>query len=64
MVRIMTSSELMEELKVIKEDLQYIKEHMVDVDMILTPDEDEILNKSINELRDGKTTKLHDLKRD
>ena len=60
----MPSSELMEELKVIKEDLQYIKKHMVDVDMILTPEEEEILNQSINEFRDGKTTKLHDLKRD
>ena len=60
----MTSSELLEELKVIREDLQYIKEHMVDVDMILTPEEEETLNQSINEFRDGKTTKLHDLKRD
>ncbi len=60
----MASSDLMEELKIIKEDLQYIKEHMVDVDMILAPDEEEILNKSINEFRDGKTTKLDDLKRD
>ena len=60
----MTSSELLEELKVIREDLQYIREHMVDVDMILTPEEEEILNQGINELRDGKTTKLDDLKRD
>ena len=60
----MTSSGLMEELKIIREDLQYIKEHMVDVDMILTPEEENILNQSINEFRDGKTTKLHDLKRD
>ena len=60
----MTSSELMEELKVIREDLQYIREHMVDVDMILTPEEEEILNQGINQLRDGKTTKLDDLKRD
>ena len=60
----MTSSELMEELKIIREDLQYIREHMVDVDMILTPEEEEMLNQSINELREEKTTKLHDLKRD
>ena len=60
----MTSSELMEELKVIREDLQYIREHMVDVDMILTPEEEDVLNQSVNEFRDGKTTKLHDLKRD
>lgn len=59
----MISSDLMEELKIIKEDLQYIKEHMVDIDMILTSDEQKILNKSINEFRDGKTTKLDDLKR-
>ena len=60
----MASSEVLEELKNIKDDLQYIKENMVDVDMILTSDEVEILADSINEYKNGKTTKLDDLKRD
>ena len=60
----MASSDVLEELKSIKDDLQYIKENMVDVDMILTSDEVEILAESINEYKSGKTTKLDDLKRD
>ena len=60
----MASSEVLEELKIIKDDLQYIKENMVDVDMILTSDEVEILAESINEYKSGKTAKLDDLKRD
>jgi len=60
----MSSSELMQELKLIREELQYIKEHMVDTDMILTPDEEELLEESMREYRDGKTTKLSDLKRE
>ncbi len=60
----MVSSDLMQELKVIKEDLQYIKEHMVDIDMVLTPEEEGILAESINEFKSGKTAKLEDLKRE
>ena len=60
----MASSEVLEELKNIKDDLQYIKENMVDVDMILTSEEVEILVESINEYKNEKTTKLDDLKRD
>ena len=60
----MTSSDVLEELKGIKDDLQYIKENMVDVDMVLTADEADILAESINEYKSGTTTKLADLKRD
>ncbi|MDO9537234.1 MAG: hypothetical protein Q7J68_02825 [Thermoplasmata archaeon] len=60
----MSSSELMQELKIIREELQYIREHMVDTDMILTPDEEELLEESLQDYRDGKTTKLSDLKRE
>ncbi len=28
----------MRELRIIREELQYIREHMVDVDMLLTPE--------------------------
>ena len=60
----MASSDVLEELKSIKDDLQYIKENMVDVDMVLTSDEADILAESISEYKSGKTTKLADLKRD
>jgi len=60
----MTSSELMQELKLIREELQYIREHMVDVDMVLTPKEEECLEECMCEFRDGKTVKLCDFKRE
>jgi hypothetical protein len=60
----MTSSELMQELKLIREELQYIKEHMVDVDMVLTPEEEESLDECMREYREGKTVRLEDFKRE
>ena len=60
----MSSSELMQELKLIREELQYIREHMVDVDMFLSKEEEKCLEECMCEHRDGKTVKLCDLKRD
>jgi len=60
----MASSELMQELKLIREELQYIKEHMVDVDMVLSHEEEKCLEECMCEHRDGKTVKLCDFKRE
>lgn len=49
---------IMEELKEIKIDLHYIKDHMVDVDTILTPKEEERLEESLQEFKERKTTSL------
>ncbi len=49
---------IMEELKEIKIDLHYIKDHMVDVDAILTPEEEERLEESLHDFKTGKTTSL------
>jgi len=55
-----------EELKAIREELEYIKAHMVDVDTILTPDEEALLDEALKEFEAGKVTKLdefeHELK--
>ncbi len=60
----MNESQIVEELKAIKEELMYIKEHMVDIDTILTPDEKKVLKESVGEFERGETTKLEDLKRE
>jgi hypothetical protein len=56
--------EILEELRAIKEDLDYIKSHMVDIDSILT--EDDYL--SLMEYRKEKTSDLllspYDLKKE
>jgi hypothetical protein len=59
-----TEKELIKELKAIREDLAYIKEHMVDIDIILTPEEEKILEEGIKEFKEGKAIKLEDLERD
>jgi len=57
-------TEVIKELKTIKRDLEYIKLHMVDIDVILTPEEDKILEEGLEEFEAGKTVSLSDLKRD
>ena len=54
---------IQEELKAIRNDLSYLKEHMVDVDSILTEDDFEALKQAEKEHKEGKTTKLKDLKK-
>ena len=53
-----------EELKAIRTDLDYIKEHMVDVDTILTTEEEERLDKSIEEYKSGKAVSLEDFEKE
>ena len=48
-----------EELKAIREELEYIKAHMVDADTILTPDEE-----ALKEFDTGKVTRLDEFKRE
>lgn len=50
--------EIMEELKAIRKDSDFIKEHIVDRDTILTSEEEKILEEAVKELREGKAVKL------
>lgn len=52
------------ELWAIRKELEYIGRHMVDVDMILTPDEAKRLECAIKEFNEGKTRTLDGLERD
>ncbi|MDI6903718.1 MAG: hypothetical protein QMC77_08285 [Methanocellales archaeon] len=56
--------EIVEELKTIREDLDYIKKHMVDVDTILTPEEEKRLEESLKEYKEGGTTRLEDFEKE
>ena len=60
----MENTQIMQELKVIKRDLDYIKEHMVDADSILTPEEEVELDESLKELEEGKTFSFDTIKKD
>jgi len=48
----------------IKADIEFIKEHMVDVDTLLTLEEEKIIDESLKELEDGKTTSHEQLKKE
>ena len=58
------STELIKEMKSIKDDFECIKLRMADTDIILTPEKEEILEKGLKEFEAGKTISLSDLKRD
>jgi len=47
--------QVLEELRTIKEELAYIKEHMPDKDMFLTPEEKQLLEESFENEKNGKT---------
>jgi len=55
--------EVIEELKMIRRDLDYIKKHMIDVDTILTIDEERRLEESLEEYKEGKTIELEDFEK-
>ncbi len=55
---------IMKELKEIRKDLEYIKEHMLDVDSILTEEEEALVLRAEKEYEEGKSVRLDDVKRD
>lgn len=58
------TKQILKELKSIKNDLDYIKDHMVDIDTILTPEEEKRLDESLMDLKEGKTTSLEDFEKE
>jgi hypothetical protein len=52
------AKEILEKLDTIKADLDYIKKHMVDVDLVLTDDDLEALEEAENDLKAGRTRRL------
>ena len=57
-------NKIYETLVELKREVDFIKNHMVDVDVILTPEENIELDESLKELEEGKTFSLEDIKKD
>ena len=53
-----------EDLREIKNDLKYIKEHMVGIDSVLSEDDRTAIREARKELKEGKTTPLSALKKE
>ena len=50
------------ELVALRREVQFIKTHMFDPDTIMTTEEEERYERAMQELSEGKTTTLEDLK--
>ena len=55
---------IINKLDLIKAELDYIKNHMVDVDTILTSQEESRLNESLEEFSKGKTSSLEEVEKE
>ncbi len=53
-----TLQTIQQELRAIRTDLDYIKEHIVDLDLVLTEDDAEALREAEKDLKSGKTRTL------
>ena len=59
---VIEAQQVMEELKDIKEELEYIREHMVDKDMFLDAEEKQLLEESYEHQRQGKLVSSKELR--
>jgi len=64
MPEVIDSKEIRYELRAIKDDLDFIKSHMIDVDSIMTEDDYISLNEYRNEKESDKLISHEELKRE
>ncbi len=58
------TKQILEKLDAIKSELDYIKENMIDADMILSEDDRTALKKANEEFEKGETISHEDIKRE
>jgi len=64
MAETVNMNKIYETLVELKREVNFIKNHMVDVDVILTSEENIELDESLKELEEGKTFSFDDIKKD
>lgn len=64
MPEVIDSGEIVHELRAIRDDLDFIKSHMMDVDSIMTEEDHLSLNEFRSEKNAGKLTSHEELKRE
>lgn len=55
---------ILNELKTIRIDIEFIKDNILDMDSSLTPEEEERLNKSLTEFKQGNVTSFADFEKE
>ena len=53
-----TETKILEELKAIRAELDYLKEHIVDLDLVLTDNGVDSIKKADKDLKENKTKRL------
>lgn len=64
MAEAINMNKIYETLVELKREVDFIKNHMVDIDTILTSEENIELDDSLKELEEGKTFSFEDIKKD
>ena len=64
MTEAVTINKVYNELRSMKKEINYIKEHMIDVDMFLTIEEEALLDEALEEHKKGKTISLANLRKE
>ena len=58
------TQQILDELKTMKIDIEFIKENVVDMDTILTSEEEMRLNESLEEFQRGETISLKEIEKE
>ena len=64
MTETIITEQIVSELKAIRTDIEFIKEHMVDADSIMTPKEELMLKESLEEYSEGKSVSLDEFEKE
>lgn len=64
MAQVLIPKEVVRELKAIRRDLDYIKEHMVDADTLLTEEERRLIDESMRHEKKGELVSLKSVKKE
>ncbi|MBS3176494.1 hypothetical protein J4457_04625 [Candidatus Woesearchaeota archaeon] len=59
-----TLQEIRKELKSLRQDVTFIRKHLFDPDTVMTTEESRRFEESLQELKEGKTTPLSQLKKE
>ena len=52
------AKQILEELRAIRNDLDYLKDHIIDVDLVMTDEDVNSLREAEKNLKEGKTKRL------
>jgi len=64
MAEIINMEKVYMEILALRREVQLIKNHMVDIDTIMTTEEEEKFERAMKDYKDGKTISLEDLKKE